>query len=44
MKKSRKPDWLRAVRLIPKSANFYHHILAGKSISSTFNKYRIRNC
>ena len=42
-KKSRNSDWLRALRLITNSANLYYHILEGKAISTTFNKYRIRN-
>ena len=43
MKKSRNCDWLRAVRLIPNSANFYYHNFGEKTVSTTFNKYRIRN-
>ena len=30
MKKLRNSDWLRAVLLIPNSANLYYHILGGK--------------
>ena len=43
MKTFRNSDWLRAVRLIPKGTNFYYHYFAGKTISRTLNKYRIRN-
>ena len=43
MKTFRNSDWLRAVRLIPRSTNFYYHNLAGKTISRTLNKYRICN-
>ena len=43
MKKIGNSDWLRAMRSIPNSENFYYHILAGKTISTTFEKYKICN-
>ena len=43
MKKLRNSDWMRAVLLIPNSANLYYHILAGKARNTSFNEYRIRN-
>ena len=50
MTKSRNSECLRVVRLIPNSANLYYHSanfyyynFGGKTVSTNFNKYRIRN-